>query len=80
MIEAVADSLFIPLTVGGGIRTAENVREMLIAGADRVSLNTAAVLDPGLIAAAAERFGSQCVVSAIDVKRRTDSEGWDVYT
>ncbi len=80
VIEAVADSVFIPLTVGGGIRTSEDIRDILIAGADRVSLNTAAVLDPNLIASAAERFGSQCVVSAIDVKRRDAGDGWDVYT
>jgi len=79
VVEAVADNLFIPLTVGGGIRTAEDVRDMLIAGADRVSLNTAAVKDPELISRAAERFGSQCVVAAIDVKRREQAPGWDVY-
>ncbi len=79
VIEAVADNLFIPLTVGGGVRTAEDVRDMLIAGADRVSLNTAAVKDPDLISRAAERFGSQCIVAAIDVKRRVGQPGWDVY-
>jgi cyclase len=77
VVEAVADVLFIPLTVGGGVRTAEDVRDLLNAGADRVSLNTAAIHRPELIGEAAERFGSQCVVVAIDAKRRED--GWDVY-
>jgi cyclase len=79
VVESVADAIFIPLTVGGGIRTVGDVRELLNAGADRVSLNTAAVQRPALIGEAADRFGSQCVVAAIDVKRRTDSWGWDVY-
>jgi cyclase len=79
VIEAVADSIFIPLTVGGGISTAEDVRVLLNAGADRVSLNTRAVQRPELITEAADRFGSQCVVAAIDVKRRLDRPGWDVY-
>jgi imidazole glycerol-phosphate synthase subunit HisF len=79
VIEAVADSVFIPLTVGGGVRTADDVRMMLNAGADRVGLNTAAVQNPGIISEAAERFGSQCVVVAIDVKRRVNRPGWDVY-
>jgi cyclase len=79
VVEAVAESVFIPLTVGGGVRTVEDVRMMLNAGADRVSLNTAAVKNPGILSDAAERFGSQCVVSAIDVKRRKLRGGWDVY-
>ena len=79
VIEAVADSVFIPLTVGGGISTAEDVRDLLNAGADRVSLNTRAVQRPELITEAAERFGSQCVVAAIDVKRSHVRKGWDVY-
>ncbi|MEW6510624.1 MAG: imidazole glycerol phosphate synthase subunit HisF [Bacteroidota bacterium] len=78
VIETVADEVFIPLTVGGGIRTAEDVRDMLTAGADRVSLNTAAVRRPALLSEAAERFGSQCVVAAIDARRRQGG-GWDVY-
>jgi len=78
VIEAVADRLFIPLTVGGGIRTAEDVRDMLIAGADRVSVNTAAVQRPALISEAADRFGTQCVVTAIDARTRGDG-GWNVY-
>jgi cyclase len=79
VVEGVADALFIPLTVGGGIRSAEDVRDLLNAGADRVSMNTAAVQRPMLISEAAERFGSQCVVVAVDVKRREGTEGWDVY-
>lgn len=80
VIESVADRVFIPLTVGGGIRTTDDVRAMLNAGADRVSLNTASVERPDLIAEAAERFGSQCVVAAIDVQRRSDDSGWEVFT
>jgi cyclase len=80
VVEAVADNLFIPLTVGGGVRTADDVRSLLLAGADRVSLNTAAVNRPALISESAERFGTQCVVSAIDARRRDPSSlGWDVY-
>jgi cyclase len=79
VIESVADAVFIPLTVGGGIRTAEDVRDLLIAGADRVSLNTAAVQRPVLISEAATRFGTQCVVVAIDARRR-QAGGWDVFT
>lgn len=84
MIDAVrktAEAVFIPLTVGGGIRSAEDVRELLLAGADKIAVNTAAVQRPALIAEAAERFGSQCVVVAIDAAARTDSPGrWTVYT
>jgi cyclase len=79
VIESVADSVFIPLTVGGGIRTADDVRAMLIAGADRVSLNTAAVQSPDVVNQSADRFGSQCVVVAVDAKRRVNTSGWDVY-
>ncbi len=79
VIEAVADSIFIPLTVGGGISAAEDIRVLLNAGADRVSLNTRAVQRPELITEAADRFGSQCVVAAIDVKRSANRQGWDVY-
>lgn len=79
VVESVADVLFIPLTVGGGIRTAEDVRAMLNAGADRVSLNTAMVQRPALIEEAAARFGSQCVVAAIDARRRTEGDGWEVF-
>lgn len=79
VVESVADVLFIPLTVGGGIRTAEDVRDMLNAGADRVSLNTAMVQRPALIEEAASRFGSQCVVAAIDARRRANGGGWEVF-
>lgn len=79
MVEAVAKRVFIPFTVGGGIRTVEDFRTILNAGADKVSVNSAAVKNPELIRDAAERFGSQCVVVAIDAKRREDGSGWDVY-
>ncbi|MGA9119424.1 MAG: imidazole glycerol phosphate synthase subunit HisF [Bacteroidota bacterium] len=79
VVEAVADSVFIPLTVGGGVATDEDMRNLLNAGADRVSVNTRAVQNPDLITKAADRFGSQCVVAAIDVKRRSEMQGWDVY-
>ena len=78
VVERTAKELFIPLTVGGGIRTAEDMREMLLAGADKISVNTAAVLRPELISEGAERFGSQCVVLAIDARRT--AEGYRVYT
>ena len=77
MVRAVAESVFIPFTVGGGIRTAEDMRAMLLAGADKVSVNSAAVRNPQVIADGALEFGSQCVVVAIDAKRRAD--GWEVY-
>ena len=79
VIESVADSIFIPLTVGGGVRTAEDVRDMLNAGADRVSVNTAAVQRPEVLTEAAERFGTQCVVAAIDARRKTGGNGWEVF-
>jgi cyclase len=79
VVESVADAVFIPLVVGGGIRTADDVRDMLRAGADRVSLNTALIANPGLIDAGAERFGTQCIVVAIDAKRSRERNGWDVY-
>ncbi len=79
MVRRVADEIFLPLTVGGGIRTVADMRLILLAGADKVSINTAAVLDPQLIRAGAERFGSQCVVLAIDA-RRSPQGYWEVYT
>ena len=79
MVERVAKKVFIPFTVGGGIRTVEDFRRILNAGADKVSVNSAAVKRPELISEAAERFGSQCVVCAIDAKRRENGSGWDVY-
>ena len=80
IIEAVASQVFIPLTVGGGVRTVDDVRRLLNAGADKVSFNSAAVADPDVIRAASERYGAQCIVVAIDAKRRTDGAGWEVYT
>ena len=84
MVRHVADSVFIPFTVGGGIRTAEDVRTMLKAGADKVSVNTAAVRNPQLIREGAERFGAQCMIVAVDAKRRARSDesqplSWEVY-
>ncbi len=85
MVRRVADSVFIPFTVGGGIRTVEDMRDILLAGADKVSINSAAVHNPAVISEAATRFGSQCVVVAIDARRRTGEElaargeGWDVF-
>lgn len=78
LVEQVADSVFLPFTVGGGIRSVEDFHTLLRAGADKVSVNSAAILNPGLISAAAEKFGSQCVVCAIDAKR-TGRGGWTVY-
>ncbi len=79
MVRRVAETVFIPFTVGGGIRTVDDFKEILRAGADKVSVNTAAILNPELIADAADKFGSQCVVLAIDAKRREDGSGWNVY-
>jgi len=80
MVRRVADRVFIPFTVGGGIRTVEDVREILKAGADKISVNTAAVESPNLIREGAERFGAQCIVVAIDAKRRPgDGLAWEVY-
>jgi cyclase len=80
IIEAVASKVFIPLTVGGGVRVVADVRRLLNAGADKVSFNSAAVADPELIRAASDKYGAQCIVVAIDAKRRADGSGWDVYT
>ena len=81
VVEAVASEVFIPLTVGGGIRSIDDIRRLLNAGADKVSINTAAVLKPDLVADAAGRFGSQCIVLAIDAKRRGDDEDrFEVFT
>ncbi len=82
MVRQVADRVFIPFTVGGGIRTEEDIRAILLAGADKVSINTSAVENPLLIRQGAERFGAQCIVVAIDAKRRQPDEsagGWEVY-
>jgi len=82
VIEGVAAQVFIPLTVGGGVRSVADVRDLLNAGADKVSINTAAVLEPQLVAQASGKVGSQCIVVAIDAKRVTDSDPlrWEVYT
>ncbi|MED5622248.1 imidazole glycerol phosphate synthase subunit HisF [Ideonella sp. BN130291] len=79
MIEAVASQVFIPLTVGGGVRTVEDVRRLLNAGADKVSFNSAAVANPQVIRDASQKYGAQCIVVAIDAKAR-EGGGWDVYT
>jgi len=78
MVRRVADTVFIPFTVGGGIRTIEDIRAILMAGADKVSMNTSAVKNPSLITEGANHFGSQCIVVAIDPKRRADG-WWEVY-
>lgn len=78
MVSRVAESVFIPFTVGGGIRTVEDFRTLLLAGADKISVNSSAIKRPELISEAADKFGSQCVVCAIDAKRRQGG-GWDVY-
>ena len=80
VIEAVSAQVFIPLTVGGGVRQVSDVRALLNAGADKISMNTSAVLDPRLIMDSADRFGSQCIVVAIDAKRDSLTGGWQVYT
>ena len=79
MVRRVAERVFIPFTVGGGIRTVDDFRMILREGADKVSVNSAALMEPELISNAADKFGSQCVVVAIDAKRRTDADGWTVY-
>jgi imidazole glycerol-phosphate synthase subunit HisF len=79
IIEAVASQVFIPLTVGGGVRTVADVRRLLNAGADKVSFNSAAVADPDVIRAASDKYGAQCIVVAIDAKRHADGS-WHVYT
>ena len=76
IVEAVASQVFIPLTVGGGVRTVDDVRRLLNAGADKVSFNSAAVADPQVIAAASGRYGAQCIVVAIDAKRRPAAKTW----
>ena len=83
VVEKTAEKVFMPLTVGGGVRKAEDIRNLLLAGADKVSMNTAAVADPKLITEGAEKFGSQCIVVAVDVKRRNPGnpgEGYEVFT
>ena len=79
MVRSVAEQVFIPFTVGGGIRTPDDFKLILRAGADKCAVNSAAIDNPSLIADAASKFGSQCVVLAIDAKRRADGSGWTVY-
>ncbi len=79
MVRKVAEKVFIPFTVGGGIRTVEDFRALLREGADKISVNSAAIMRPELISEAADKFGSQCVVAAIDAKRRADGSGWNIY-
>lgn len=79
MVRKVAETVFIPFTVGGGIRTIEDFKMILREGADKVSVNSAAILNPELVSEAADKFGSQCVVVAIDAKRRLDGSGWSIY-
>lgn len=79
LVRRVAENVFIPFTVGGGIRTVEDFKEILREGADKVSVNSATILNPNLVSEAADKFGSQCVVVAIDAKRRDDGEGWTIY-
>jgi len=80
IIEAVASSVFIPLTVGGGVRAVSDIRRLLNAGADKVSINSSAISNPELVFDASQKFGAQCIVVAIDAKRRPDGSGWEVYT
>ena len=79
MVEAVASEVFIPFTVGGGIRSTDDMQKLLRAGADKISVNSSAIEDPELISRGADKFGSQCIVLAIDAKRRADGNGWTVY-
>ena len=79
MVRRVAEQVFIPFTVGGGIRSVDDFRALLREGADKISINSAAIIDPELISRAADKFGSQCVVLAIDAKKRSDGTGWNIY-
>lgn len=79
MVRRVAEKVFIPFTVGGGIRTVEDFKNLLREGADKISINSSAINHPELISRAADKFGSQCVVVAIDAKRRADGSGWNIY-
>ena len=79
MVRKVAETVFIPFTVGGGIRTVDDFKNLLREGADKISINSSAIDNPRLISDAADKFGSQCVVVAIDAKRRADGSGWNIY-
>jgi cyclase len=80
VVRATAEQVFLPLTVGGGVRSVDDVRQLLRAGADKVGINTAAVADPELVRRTAEAFGNQVLVVAVDARRRADGSGWEVYT
>ncbi|RCL83537.1 MAG: imidazole glycerol phosphate synthase subunit HisF, partial [PS1 clade bacterium] len=79
VVRSTAEQCFMPLTVGGGVRSPQDVRELLLAGADKVSFNTTAVKDPDVVAVSAQKFGSQCIVVAIDAKQ-TDEGRWEIFT
>ena len=79
MVRKVAENVFIPFTVGGGIRTVDDFKMLLREGADKISVNSAAIMSPELLSEAADKFGSQCVILAIDAKKRADGSGWNVY-
>ncbi len=79
MVRKVAEQVFIPFTVGGGIRTVDDFKVLLREGADKISINSAAIMNPRLISDAADKFGRQCVVVAIDAKRRADGKGWNIF-
>ena len=79
MVRKVAENVFIPFTVGGGIRTVDDFKALLREGADKISINSSAINTPNLISEAADKFGSQCVVVAIDAKKRADGSGWNIY-
>jgi len=79
MVRRVAENVFIPFTVGGGIRTVDDFKKILREGADKIAVNSAAIMNPNLISEAADKFGSQCVVVAIDAKRRDDGSGWNIF-
>ncbi len=80
VVERTAEQVFMPLTVGGGIRHIDDIRDLLNAGADKVSINTSAVEDPDFVKRSSDRFGSQCIVVAIDAKRKNGRDGWEVFT
>lgn len=79
LVRKIAEKVFLPFIVGGGIRTIDDIKMILAEGADKVAINTAAILNPELISEAAERFGSQCIVVAIDAMKRPDGSGWNIY-
>lgn len=79
LVRRVAEKVFIPFTVGGGIKSVDDFKKLLREGADKIAINSAAILNPTLISEAADKFGSQCVVVAIDAKRRADGSGWNIY-